>query len=444
MACDTPVLLALSGGADSRALLDMLVEYCQKHGAPLSVAHVNHMIRGKDAERDRDFCKALAKKYSLPFYLLEADIPKLAKEHGRGLEEEARKVRYEFFAKVMRENAISLLATAHNATDNAETVIFNITRGCGLKGLCGIPPVRDFEGGRIIRPILKISKDEILGYCQEKGLEYVTDTTNADVEYSRNRIRNNVLPELAKINENVISNIVRTSELVRADDGFIDSAAKEFISSQNAGYSVELDKYNALDGTIKARVAAILLGDFFEASAAHIQSFITLAAKAIPHSSLDFPHGVTASVEGGCIGISDKSPKKETADFDKQIFFGETVLQELGMAILVKGSENTENSEEKHNHLKNIYKKSTTTLISSDKINDGLFIRPKREGDKILCGGMHKKLKKLFCEKKIPLDMRAKLPVFYDSNGIIWVPLVALRDGENKSESKIKITLFYN
>lgn len=444
MASDTPILLALSGGADSGALLDMLVGYCQKQGAPLSVAHVNHMIRGEDAERDRDFCKELAKKHSLPFYLLEADVPRLAKEHGRGLEEEAREVRYEFFSKIMRENSIPLLATAHNATDNAETVIFNITRGCGLKGLCGIPPVRDFEGGRIIRPLLKASKDEILHYCEKKGLEYVTDATNADVEYSRNRIRNNILPELAKINENVISNISRTSELIRADDGFLDSTAKEFISSQNERYSIKLDKYNALDNALKGRVAAILLGDFFEASAAHIKSFTALAEKAIPHSSLDLPRGITVLVENNCINISDKPAPSVAADFDKQIFWGETDLGELGMAILVKKSENTENSEEKHIHLQNIYKKSTTTLISFDKINDGLFIRPKREGDRILCGGMHKKLKKLFCEKKIPLDMRAKLPVFYDSNGIVWVPLVALRDGENKSKEKIEITLFYN
>lgn len=444
MSGNTPVLLALSGGADSRALLDMLIEYCQKQGAVLSVAHVNHMIRGNDAKRDSDFCEALAKEYSLPFYLLEADVPRLAKEHGRGLEEEARIVRYDFFAKIMRENSIPLLATAHNATDNAETVIFNLARGSGLRGLCGIPPVRDFEGGRIIRPLLKASKDEILAYCAQKGLTYVSDATNDDVDYSRNRIRNNILPELSKINESVISNISRASELLREDDSFLESAAREFISSQKDKYSISLDLYTTLDTAVKARVAAILLGEFFDASAAHVKSFTEIAAKAVPHSSVNLPKGVRVSVENGYVYISDKPQQSLVSDFDIQIFWGETILDELDMAILIRKDKNTENSEENHTRLKNIYKNSTTTLISFDTMNDGLFIRPKRDGDKILCGKMTKKVKKLFCEKKIPLNLRAKLPVFYDNKGIVWVPSVAIRDGETSSKEKIEITLFYN
>ena len=441
MSLNTPILLALSGGADSRALLELLMEYCQKQGAALSVAHVNHMIRGKDAERDRDFCENLAKKHSLPFYLLEADVPTLAQEHGRGLEEEARIVRYDFFAKIMRENSIPLLATAHNATDNAETVIFNLSRGSGLRGLCGIPAVRDFEGGRIIRPLLKASKDEILSYCSQNGLAYVSDATNADVDYSRNRIRNNILPELLKINESVIQNISRTSEILREDDSFIESAATEFIFSQKDRFSVPLETYNSLDSAIKARVAAILLGNFFDASAAHIKSFIEIASKSVPHSCVQMPKGICVYVEDGHLNISDKPKQDPIISFDKQIFYGETILDGLDMAILIK---NKENSEEHHTYLKNIYKKSITTLISFDTINDGLFIRPKRDGDKILCGKMHKKVKKLFCEKKIPLALRAKLPVFYDSKGIVWIPSVALRDSEKISKEKAEITLFYN
>lgn len=442
--CDTPILLALSGGADSRALLDLLIEYCKNSGANLSVAHVNHMIRGKEAERDRDFCGKLAEKHQLPFYLLEADVPTLAKEHRRGLEEEARIVRYNFFAKVMSENSIPLLATAHNATDNAETVIFNLTRGSGIKGLCGIPPIRDFEGGKIIRPILKISKDEILEYCAENNLEYVTDATNAEIEYSRNRIRNNVLPELKRINENVISNISRASELLRESDAFIDTLANEFIVSQKERYSLELKSFNTLHNALKARIALVLLGDFFEVETSHVKDFISLAEKAVPHSMLCFPKNTIASVGNGCIIISDKPQKGETFSYEKQIFLGETVLDGLDMVILTEKYTNTENSEDNHNNLKNIYKKSTSTLISFDTINDGLFIRPKKDGDVILCGGMHKKLKKLFCEKKLPLSLRAKLPVFYDTKGIAWVPLTAVRDGETNNNEKLKITLFYN
>ena len=438
---DTPILLALSGGADSRTLLHMLDKYCKENGTPLALAHVNHMIRGKDAENDRDFCEALAKSYGLPFYLLEADVPALAKQNKRGLEEEARAVRYEFFSKIMRENKIPILATAHNATDNAETVIFNLTRGSGLKGLCGIPPTRSFDGGIMIRPIIKISKRDILEYCGENGLEFVTDQTNSDVVYSRNRIRNNVIPELEAINENAIANISRMSELTRADDSLLDALASEFLDSEGNGESFSAKAFTSLPRALRARVASTALGRFFEVSAVHVESLVKLAEKATPHSRADFPAGVTATVENGSVYISNSQKEESVADYDIKIEIGKTILEGLDMAVL---TEDEKNSDNRHTELKNIYKNSTTTLISSDRINNGLFIRTRREGDKILCGGVHKKLKKLLCEKKIPLKMRQKLPIFYDADGIVWIPLVATRDGEKKAENQTRITLFYN
>ena len=441
---DTPILLALSGGADSVSLLHMLADYCKKSGAPLGVAHVNHMIRGEDALRDRDFCKRLAENYGVPFFLLEADVPSLAKEHGRGLEEEARIVRYEFFASIMRENSIPILATAHNATDNAETVIFNVARGSGLKGLCGIPPARKFEGGTIIRPLLNISKDEILAYCHENKLEFVTDKTNFDVEYSRNRIRNNILPELLKINENAISNIGRMSNSAREDDSLLTELAKEFMASLDSSKEIPTKAFCKLDIPIQNRVAAIFLGDFFSPSALHIECFKELAQKSEEHSSLSFPNRTRIEIEKGCIHIADKE-EAYSSGYEVKLDYGINRINEIDAVIFVEKTADTKNSEKKHAQLENIYKKSTTAFLSSDKIDLGLFARPKEDGDKIICGGMHKKLKKLFCEKKIPLNLRAKLPILHNSkNEIIWAPLVALCDGERSSDKQLKITLFYN
>lgn len=439
MPADTPVLLALSGGADSSALLYMLCEYCKKSGAPLAVAHVNHMIRGEDAERDRDFCRSLAKKLGLPFYLLEADVPALAKEHKRGLEEEARITRYEFFEKVMRENSIPLLATAHNATDNAETVIFNLTRGSGLHGMCGIPPVREFSGGRIIRPLLKMSKDEILAFCRENGIKYVTDDTNSDVAYSRNRIRNRVLPELLSINENAIANITRACELARLDDEFMIKCAESFISSLEDRHVLPLSELCSLDKALLSRIAAEVLGDFFEVSAAHITSFILLVEKGMPHSEAIFPRGTRAVIENGAAIITQEKRHTPT-DYCYRLIESETQIPELDGVIFIT---DTENSDKIHESLKNIYKKSIKASISSDTINNGLFVRPKKDGDKILCGGMHKKLKKLFCEKKLSPKARAVLPVFCDEKGVVWVPGVALRDGEKNSDVKKTVIFCY-
>ena len=437
---DTPMLLALSGGADSSALLYMLDGYCKKNGARLYLAHINHMIRGKDAERDRDFCKALAEKHRLPFFLLEADVPALAKEHKRGLEEEARITRYSFFEKVMRENNIPLLATAHNATDNAETVIFNLTRGSGLHGLCGIPPVRDFSGGKIIRPLLKMSKDEILSYCRENGIDYVTDETNSDVAYSRNRIRNNILPELTAINENAIANISRACELTRLDDSFIEKTAKAFLNGLENKLAIPLDEFTLLDEAIASRVAAITLSNFFEVSAAHISAFITLAKNAVPHSEAVFPAQTRAIIEKSSV-ILTQDPPRQFTDYCQKLFEGENHIFETDTVIVICDTENEENF---CNSLKNVYKKSIKTFISSDTINNGLFVRPKKEGDTILCGGMHKKLKKLFGEKKLSLTERAVLPIFCDSDGIVFVPEIALRDGEKQKQNKKSVILFYN
>ena len=441
---NTPILLALSGGADSRALLDMLSEYCKAHNTPLAAAHVNHMIRGKDAERDRDFCRTLAKAYSIPFYLLEADVPSLAKANGRGLEEEARIVRYAFFASVMKEHSIPLLATAHNATDNAETVIFNIARGSGLRGLCGIPPTRKTDGGTVIRPLLKISKDDILTYCHQKGLEYVTDATNCDVEYSRNRIRNNIIPELLKINENAISNIERMSYAVRNDDDFLNEAANKYFLSLGDSSKIPTKSFSELEGSLKARVASRFLKKYFSPASAHIESFIELVCKAEEHSRLDFPNQTAVKIERGFAVISNSDKTIITPQYELKLSYGLTVLDGTEAAIYVKSSENAELSENEYARLQNVYKKSTSAFLSSDKIDKGLFVRPKCDGDKIFCGGMHKKLKKLFCEKKLPLCLRAKLPVFFDNGGIVWVPLTAVCDSEKTSDKQLLVTYFYN
>ena len=444
MPASTPVLLALSGGADSRALLELLYEYCQKNGAPLSVAHVNHMIRGADAERDRDFCRALAEKYSLPFYLLEADVPTLAKANRRGLEEEARAVRYDFFENVMRENGIPILATAHNATDNAETVIFNLSRGSGLRGLCGIPSSRPFGGGIIVRPLLKMSKAKILSYCEKNRLEYVTDETNTDVAYSRNRIRNNILPELCEINENAIENISRACELIKGDEEFIGKCAKEFIGSLEDRFLIPIQGFSELDPAIRSRVAAATLGELFDVSAVHVTAFCELAEKSVPHSSLTFPCETVATVENGFVKIEKAKSPAAVCDYLIKIELGENEIPQIGGVILAEEAENTEFSSAKHINLKNVYKKSTTTLISFDRINNGLFSRPKKEGDKILFGAMHKKLKKLFCDKKLSLEERARTPIICDGEGVLWIPYVALRDKANSEKRKIRLTFYHN
>ena len=217
----TPVLLAFSGGADSSVLLHLLCQDAKKEGYPLLLAHVNHGIRGEEALRDRAFCQRMAERYGLEICFADLDIPALAKANGRSLEEEAREARYRFFKTLMKERSIPLLATAHHADDNLETLLFRLARGTSPKGLCGILPIRDFYGvGRLTRPLLQATRAEILDYVTQNSLEYVTDSTNAQLSCSRNKLRHQVVPVLEELFDHPQHRATALCEQMRLDDDY--------------------------------------------------------------------------------------------------------------------------------------------------------------------------------------------------------------------------------
>ena len=208
------VLCGLSGGADSVVLLHLLLSLKQEYSLRILAVHVHHGIRGAEADRDEAFCRQLCREYGVRLYCEHADVPGYAAESGRNLEDAARCLRYEVFRRLRAEADIDRIALAHHADDNMETVLLNLTRGSGLAGICGIPPVR----GEIIRPLIACKKSDIAGYCAENGLSYVTDSTNADPSYARNFIRSHVIPLLAELNPEVQQAFYQTSAIARADD----------------------------------------------------------------------------------------------------------------------------------------------------------------------------------------------------------------------------------
>ena len=439
MAENTPILVAFSGGADSSALLCLLADYAAQHKTPLFVAHVDHKLRGRESDADREFCRAAAKSYGLPFFLLEADVAALAKENRRGVEEQARLTRYQFFAEVMHTHGIPLLATAHNADDNAETTLFHLARGSGLRGLCGIPATREFEGGRIIRPILGASKQSVLSFCQSARIEYVTDRTNDDVAYARNRIRHDVLPHLNEINSATVSNISRTCASLLRDCDYLEQATADFLTRFEVQSTVPLDALNRAHPAIAYRAVAALLSRLSEdVRAVHVEAVRELALHAVSHASIDLPVGIRASVENGSLVIGKAEATVAPLPYRYPIMPGVTEIPEAAVCIAVDTY-----SHKNHSALINIYKKATTIKISSATINGSLYARPRQEGDAILSHGMHKRVKKLMCDCKIPLSLRNRLPLLEDDCGLLWVPLAALRDGAD-SEPALYITLYYN
>ena len=415
-----PILLALSGGADSAALLTMLADHCKKNGAPLYAAHVDHMIREDEHGRDRDFCRRLCEGYGVRLFVLEADVPAIAAESGESTELAARRVRYEYFAKIMAENSIPLLCTAHNADDNLETLIFNLTRGTGLRGMCGIPRVRKVDGGLLVRPILDMTKDEILDFCRERGLEYVTDSTNADDAYSRNRIRLHVIPELRRLNPDVAHTASRFSESLSLDYRFIAARAEELITEK--GLSV--DMLAKADPAVARHALALaferVCGGHLEA--VHVEALAELCENRRGFSSVSLPCAMRGRIENGYLRFSREERDPQThKNYEITLKTGKNILSEH-IILYVSGKNET-----------NVYKFATRATIASDKIVGDLYVRNRRAGDKILMRGMHRDLRKLMNEKKIDPELRDSWPVICDGEGILYVPGVGLRDGVGRS-----------
>ena len=222
------VIVALSGGADSVCLLSVLSELREEWNLTLEAAHVNHGIRGEEADRDEAFCRDLCETMGIPLRVKHANVPALCKETGESEETCGRRIRYEFFASLVEELGMTeypsvKVATAHNADDTVETLLFNLARGAGLNGLASIPPVRDY----IIRPLIDSPRADIETYLSEKGLSHVEDSTNGDTGYARNRIRHKVVPELCSVNAGAVSNMSRLMGLLREDAGLLDRLAEE-------------------------------------------------------------------------------------------------------------------------------------------------------------------------------------------------------------------------
>ena len=424
----TPVLLAYSGGADSSALLHLLYNDAKDTGFELHAAHFNHGIRGEEAQRDAEFCKSTCDRLGLRFHLCQADIPALAKENGNSIETEARIQRYAFFKQIMRENNIPILVTAHHAEDQIESIMLHILRGSSIAGLCGIAECRPFENDfLLIRPILKAEKEDILAYCKENNIEFVTDSTNADTSYARNFIRCELNPKMRELQPNLVSAFEKLAQSAHEANDFIDTTAQNLINNEFSN-GIILSKFNNLHPTLKARVIIFTFERYSKGLSleyTHIKSLIELCEKGVPHSSLSLPERIAAKIENGYLVYAPNERKNEENKFELQFTVSKTTLQN---GIIINIEKNPKQNP------------SPTDIfldVKCDIIKEGTIFRSKKEGDVIFSGKMNKKAKKLISEKKIPLNLRNKLPLLVCKNEILWIPTVAVCDRIKKDKISI-------
>ncbi len=436
------ILVGFSGGADSTALLHMLKAYADTNGAPLYAAHINHCIRGEEADRDEAFCKHFAEQLGVSFHSVKIDVPRLARESGESIETAARRARYDYFDTLMKKHGIPILATAHNADDNLETIIFNIARGSGLSGICGIPQTRRTEAGVVVRPVLGMEKKDILAYCASNGLEYVTDSTNLETEYTRNKIRSLIIPAMRGINEGAVTNAYRMSKTLKDDSLFIESMVTWFCEELGENCEIDTEKLCGSPAAVVNRVLMHLYSHIsggYTLESTHIEALRTLARRAVPHSSVSLPHGICGVIEDGklCLVEEREIASYENIEYSVPLFDGENAISQTNCEIFIGNSHNA----------KNIYKKSILLSLDFDTIEGELVARSRHGGDKIRIGGMNKSIKKLLNEKKIPLDIRSRLPIICDSKGVVAVPFLGVRDSarvksNDRSEKKLYFYLY--
>lgn len=413
------IVVGVSGGADSVCLLLALHELKDKLGISRLVAvHVNHMIRGEEADEDEEFVRELCDKYKIEFISYHKDIPVYAAASKLTIEEAGRIFRYECFEKALEENACNKIAVAHNKNDLAETVIFNMIRGTGLKGMSGIMPVR----GNVIRPILGMTRGNIEEYLARKEQNFRVDSTNSQLDYTRNKIRHVIFPAMEDINSGALKHICQIAEEAKRSYSFIHEQALDGydadIDDDSFGKSITLDvnqlyTFNpVLQEHVVHEAIGNVAGEKKNITRNHIMSVVSLIYQDTGRL-VELPYNIKARKSYDKIIISNK--ESQELDFNIRID-GEG-------SYVIPGWGEVEVSFENKTSAIEVSKKIYTKMADYDKIKDGLCIRTPADGDYIVIDtkGSTKKLSRVFIDNKIDRQMRSSWPILANDKEVLWV-----------------------
>ncbi len=411
------IVVGLSGGADSVALLVALSRLKEKYAIELAAVHINHGIRGSEAQRDCEFSKSLCKKLGIDFLERFFDVPKEAVKMGMGEEECGRTLRYKAFYEVVAKKKFSKIAVAHNMNDQAETVLMRIARGTGTTGLRGISPVRDI----IIRPLIECSRKEIENYLEKIGQSYCTDSSNLKSDYTRNKIRINILPYFEKeINPKTVANIAKTAELVSLEDEYMEDVAmkayENALLKKNANeVYLSVDALKAVEHVILRRVIRISLrnfkSDIKDFSLEHINK-VTKLFGAQSGKRVVVAGAFEARREYANVVISNGAAKK-AQDYCYELFENKAVyVKEANVFVEI--------SDKKIKFDAN-GRKVCTKAFDCDKISKNIVVRNRRPKDFIAIQSGHKKLKDFFIDEKVPREERNLTPLIVCGNEVFWV-----------------------
>ncbi|MFB3896452.1 MAG: tRNA lysidine(34) synthetase TilS [bacterium] len=442
------VIVAVSGGPDSVALLLLLNELKKEYNLNLFVVHLNHQFRGKEADADARFVQSLARNLNLPCFVKSVNVPEVAKKKKKSPEEMAREIRYAFLQDIAQKEQANKIALGHNADDQTETILMWLLRGAGIEGLAGMEIARKSEVPNIkyqvpnklrcscqnqiyiIRPLLETSRKEILEYLKEKKQKYRVDKTNLKPIYLRNRIRNNLIPQLEKeYNPNLKETLLRTATILRDELTYFESAAEMILAcirnrERTDCFAINLSEFRHLDRAIHRhlirqsilQVCGTLTGIGFD----HIEAILELAKSGGDGLMLHLPGQVTVRIEQDELCFYLGRPKKDRMLVREPIAVpGTTTNQSFEITITTELKKITAIDKNRLLRLDRF-----TAVLDADKLQFPLTLRNWQMGDTFIPLGMtgKKKLHDFYIDEKIPRTQRDKVPLLIAGNGnIVWV-----------------------
>jgi len=420
------LLVAVSGGVDSVVLLDVLQHLAPDYALGLSVAHINHGLRGSASAEDARFVERMAQHRGLPFRYAEVDPTALTAHNGQGLEGAAREVRRSLLQRLAAEAGASKIALGHTANDHAETVLYHLARGAGGAGLSGIPPV----ALPFVRPLIERSRAEVLAHAQEQGLAWREDATNADLQYTRNRIRHRVMPELERINPKAVHAIGRAAGLIaelqevcsHAVDGLWQTVVLRRDAEQTVLRRGILVGFSPGEQRLLLREALRQTrGNLVGIEQKHIEAVRKLATSERAHGDLCLPH-LHVRIQNNEIRLSPHRPESPAA-WSVPIGLGRTSIPPSRLMFELSLASPDEIRWERACD-------RWSEFADADRVEFPLHLRTRRDGDRFTPLGLGKvmKLKDFLINERIPHDERDRLPLLCDQEKVIWVVGVRLSD----------------
>jgi len=413
------VLVAVSGGPDSVCLLSVLQALAKDLNLILYIAHLDHMFRGKESADEALFVGELANKLGIPATIEKFDVPVYCLERGLSPQEGAREVRYDFLQRVAKTIDAAHIATGHTADDQAETFLMRLLRGAGASGLSAIPAVRE----NIVRPLIEITRDEVLEYLKETGLSFATDPSNAKPVYTRNRIRLEIIPILKGFNPRIVETLAAEAALLRDEDEAIEfhcaTLADSILERKENDLFIKRKEFSALPIAFRRRLlkrALDLAGvESSGLSQVQIDEALAFTASAQTGRTMDLPHGLTVGREYDRFVLSARS---RTDNFSYPISIpGITMIPELPMMVETLITDRLPVEPEDKNYV-------WQALFDYDKMGSFLTYRNRHSGDWFCpagMGGNRKKLQDYFVDEKVPRRMRDTVALLCSGEDILWV-----------------------